>query len=76
MHTLHRWLTKYLFSTKNALFSSQELQLVPGSSTINDWVKSDIPQYETYYIFDTKNPDEFCVGDIPIVEEVGPFVYR
>ncbi|XP_065884789.1 lysosome membrane protein 2-like isoform X2 [Dysidea avara] len=57
-------------------FVEKELQLVPGSSTINDWVKSDIPQYETYYIFDTKNPDEFCVGDIPIVEEVGPFVYR
>jgi len=57
-------------------YDCQDLQLVPGSSTLDDWLKPDVPQYETYYIFHTQNPDEFIDGEVPVVEEVGPFVYR
>jgi len=39
-------------------------------------VESDVPQYETYYIFNAENPDEFIDGEVPVVKEVGPFVYR
>ena len=55
---------------------TQDLQLVPGSSTLDDWVKPDVSQYETYYIFHTQNSDGFTAGEVPVVEEVGPFVYR
>jgi len=39
-------------------------------------VKPDVSQYETYYIFHTQNSDGFTAGEVPVVEEVGPFVYR
>jgi len=58
------------------MYFQQELQLVPGSSTVDHWVNPDVPMYETYYIFHTQNPDGFAAGDVPVVEEIGPFVYR
>ena len=57
-------------------YDCQDLQLVPGSSTLDDWVKPEVSQYETYYIFHTQNADGFTAGEVPVVEEVGPFVYR
>jgi len=54
----------------------QELQLVPDSATLDDWTIPDVPIYDTYYIFNTQNPDDFSAGDVPIVKEIGPFIYR
>ena len=43
---------------------------------MDDWADSDVPTYITIHIFDNLNPDEFSEGAVPVVSEVGPFVYR
>jgi len=53
------------------------LQLVSDSRTLDDWKDAnDVPFYQYYYIFDTQNPNQYIMGDVPVVKAVGPFAYR
>ncbi|XP_065883764.1 lysosome membrane protein 2-like [Dysidea avara] len=60
------------------LFVKKDLQLVPGSETLDDWLTpADAGQiYDIFYVFDTQNPDEYAAGEVPVVKEVGPFAYK
>lgn len=40
------------------------------------WVEPKVPIYMNFYLYDLKNPAEFQDGAKPVIEEIGPFVYR
>ena len=55
----------------------QELELVPDSSTLDEWqTTDDSPLHKIYYLFDTQNPFIYISGGIPVVRDIGPFAYR
>lgn len=39
-------------------------------------VNPPVPVYMDFYFFTVKNPDEVSNGSKPILEEVGPYVYK
>uniref|UniRef100_A0A8C3X327 Scavenger receptor class B member 2 n=1 Tax=Catagonus wagneri TaxID=51154 RepID=A0A8C3X327_9CETA len=47
-----------------------------GSETFNSWKKPPLPVYTQFYFFNVTNPEEILSGEIPRVEEVGPYTYR
>lgn len=58
-------------------FMQQELTLKPGSEFYQIWKELPIPIYQKIYLFNVTNPEEFSRnGSKPIVEELGPYVFR
>jgi hypothetical protein len=49
---------------------------VPETDIYNQWLNPSVDVYLAFNIFNLKNPAEVMNGARPIVEEVGPFVYR
>uniref|UniRef100_A0A8D2ADE3 Scavenger receptor class B member 2 n=1 Tax=Sus scrofa TaxID=9823 RepID=A0A8D2ADE3_PIG len=47
-----------------------------GSETFDSWKKPPLPVYIQFYFFNVTNPEEILSGEIPRVEEVGPYTYR
>lgn len=56
---------------------SQEIVLRPASRTFKWWKQPPINPLMKVYIYNVTNADEFLIdGAKPIVEELGPYVYR
>ncbi|XP_010981415.3 lysosome membrane protein 2 [Camelus dromedarius] len=47
-----------------------------GSETFDSWRKPPLPVYSQFYFFNVTNPEEILRGEIPRLEEVGPYTYR
>lgn len=52
------------------------MKLVPGSELYDQWVNPPIEVNINFYLFSIKNGQDFEKGATPIVEEIGPIVYR
>ncbi|KAL7635797.1 UNVERIFIED_CONTAM: hypothetical protein RMT77_013614 [Armadillidium vulgare] len=59
----------------NAVLHSK-YQVTPGSEVENIWKNTPLPMYMRVYPFNLTNPDEFLKGEIPVLNEIGPYVYR
>ncbi|MFX0135241.1 MAG: hypothetical protein ACFFDN_16475, partial [Candidatus Hodarchaeota archaeon] len=50
------------------------------SSAFDEWITNDYEDapemYETFYLWNLTNPNEYIAGDKPVFEEIGPFVFR
>lgn len=57
-------------------FSSQNMVLRNGTEVFDSWEKPPLPVYTQFYFFNVTNPEEILRGEIPILEEVGPYTYR
>jgi len=58
------------------LLSLQSVIIADGSEQYKRFVKLPQPLNFKVYIFNVTNPDRIQQGAIPIVEEIGPYVYR
>ncbi|KAF6372432.1 scavenger receptor class B member 2 [Rhinolophus ferrumequinum] len=47
-----------------------------GSETFDSWKQPPLPVYTQFYFFNVTNPEEILRGEIPRLEEVGPYTYR
>lgn len=47
-----------------------------GSETFASWKQPPLPVYSQFYFFNVTNPEEILRGEIPRLEEVGPYTYR
>ncbi|CAK6450059.1 unnamed protein product [Pipistrellus nathusii] len=47
-----------------------------GSETFDSWKQPPLPVYSQFYFFNVTNPEEILGGEIPRLEEVGPYTYR
>ncbi|GJQ88462.1 hypothetical protein Trydic_g14736, partial [Trypoxylus dichotomus] len=55
----------------------RNVRLVDGTEQYKRWQDLPITVYYTVYMFNVTNPDEVMYENaIPIVNEVGPYVYR
>eukprot|EP00092_Neocalanus_flemingeri_P072462 GFUD01089209.1.p1 GENE.GFUD01089209.1~~GFUD01089209.1.p1 ORF type:complete len:607 (+),score=119.83 GFUD01089209.1:142-1962(+) len=54
----------------------KSLALSPGSDRLASWLLPPVEAHLTAYAFNLTNPDEVLKGGKPVVQEVGPFVYR
>lgn len=52
------------------------MALKPDSDRFNSWLKPPVQPHLTGYAFHVTNPDDVVAGKKPILEEVGPFVYK
>uniref|UniRef100_A0A8C8RSC5 Scavenger receptor class B member 2 n=1 Tax=Pelusios castaneus TaxID=367368 RepID=A0A8C8RSC5_9SAUR len=54
----------------------QETVLKNGTETFELWEDPPPPVYMQFYFFNVTNPIEVVHGDMPFVEEIGPYTYR
>uniref|UniRef100_A0A8C6QPV0 Scavenger receptor class B, member 2 n=1 Tax=Nannospalax galili TaxID=1026970 RepID=A0A8C6QPV0_NANGA len=47
-----------------------------GTEIFDSWEKPPLPVYTQFYFFNVTNPEEILSGEIPRLEEVGPYTYR
>ncbi|MFX0017266.1 MAG: hypothetical protein ACFFBT_07600 [Promethearchaeota archaeon] len=52
----------------------------PNDPGYNEWISNDypdaIPEYRKFYMWNLSNPAQFLTGNRPILEEIGPYVFR
>uniref|UniRef100_I3MDR5 Scavenger receptor class B member 2 n=1 Tax=Ictidomys tridecemlineatus TaxID=43179 RepID=I3MDR5_ICTTR len=46
-----------------------------GTEIFDSWEKPPLPVYTQFYFFNVTNPEEILRGEIPRLEEVGPYTY-
>lgn len=55
----------------------QKMALLPSNPSYPLWRDLDLPMYQKFYFFNVTNPQQVeKEGAKPILQEVGPFVYR
>ncbi|XP_007519880.1 lysosome membrane protein 2 [Erinaceus europaeus] len=54
----------------------KDIVLKNGTETFDSWMKPPLPVYSQFYFFNVTNPEEILKGEIPRLEEVGPYTYR
>lgn len=54
----------------------KNMVLQNGTKVFDSWEKPPLPVYMQFYFFNVTNPEEILQGEIPRVEEVGPYTYR
>lgn len=70
--TITMWFTEFYM-----LQILQFLTITQGSSSYNMWLNPPVKPYVSIYPFNYTNIDEVLkYGHVPIVQELGPFVYR
>ena len=53
------------------------MQLKADSLVYKEWIKSSVPIYMKYFVFNVTNPNEVMEGlEIPNVTHIGPYSYR
>lgn len=61
----------------NGYIFLQELALTKSSKSNGLWEVTPIPMFIEFYLFNWTNPGDLKKPGVkPIVEEIGPFVYR
>ena len=54
----------------------QTMALSPGSERLQSWLNPPVQAHLTAYSFHVTNPEAVMRGKKPILQEVGPFVYK
>lgn len=54
----------------------KNMVLQNGTKVFDSWEKPPLPVYIQFYFFNVTNPEEILQGEIPLLEEVGPYTYR
>ena len=54
----------------------QNAILVKGTDAYERWRKTPVALFFNVYLFNVTNPDEVQNGANPVVQEVGPYVYK
>lgn len=54
----------------------KNMVLQNGTKVFDSWEKPPVPVYIQFYFFNVTNPEEILQGEIPRLEEVGPYTYR
>ncbi|XP_046467566.1 sensory neuron membrane protein 2 isoform X1 [Neodiprion pinetum] len=54
----------------------ESVKLVEGSDAFERWQNVPVPVLYKIYFFNVSNPDDVQNGSQPIVEEIGPYVYK
>lgn len=53
------------------------MKLSPGPSLVrNIYLEVPFPMKQNIYLFNVTNPDEAANGGVPIVQEIGPYVFE
>ena len=52
------------------------MALIDGSERYESWLRPPVQPHLEGYAFNVKNPQAVLAGKKPILEEVGPFVYK
>lgn len=47
-----------------------------GTDQFERWVELPQPMHFMSYVFNLTNPDEVLKGEKPIVQEIGPYIYK
>lgn len=70
--------TEEVISNYNCLFHSfvQGLMLKPGSEIRKLWTKVPFPVDFKIYVFNVTNPDAVMRGQIPHVQQIGPYMFE
>ena len=55
---------------------TQNVVIREGTDQFERWLKLPQPMHFRSYLFNITNPEEVKQGAAPIVEEIGPYVYR
>ncbi|MFX0180497.1 MAG: hypothetical protein ACFE78_09910 [Candidatus Hodarchaeota archaeon] len=60
---------------------AQEVKIPgPNDPGYDEWISNDysdaIPEYRKFYMWNLSNPAQFLMGKKPILEEIGPYVFR
>ncbi|ELK37104.1 Lysosome membrane protein 2 [Myotis davidii] len=58
------------------LSTALNIVLRNGSEAFDSWKQPPVPVYIQFYFFNVTNPEEILGGEIPRLEEVGPYTYR
>lgn len=58
------------------LFLLQNARLVAETEQYERWENLPFPLQFKVYVFNVSNPEEILSGATPIVQEIGPFVYK
>ncbi len=54
----------------------KELALTQDTHMLRLWSDPPLTPKLKIFIFNVTNPDEILAGKVPVVEELGPYVYR
>lgn len=54
----------------------KDIRLLPGSSTRDMYLNIPFPLTFNVYLFNITNPEEVQKGEMPILHEVGPYVFE
>ena len=54
----------------------KSMALIEGERTYESWLRPPVTAHMNAYAFNVKNPEAVMAGKKPILEEVGPFVYK
>jgi len=54
----------------------QTMALAPDSDRLHSWLVPPVQAHLTGYGFHVTNPEEVIKGEKPVLEEVGPFIYK
>ena len=52
------------------------MALSPGSDRLQSWLVPPVQAHLTGYAFNVTNPEEVQRGGKPVLQEVGPFIYK
>ncbi|XP_072040615.1 scavenger receptor class B member 1-like isoform X2 [Amphiura filiformis] len=58
-----------------ASYHDQDVALVPGTTAYDGFEEMAVPMRMQYWVWDILNPDDFLMGDKPIMEQKGPYTY-
>ncbi|CAL8070699.1 unnamed protein product [Calicophoron daubneyi] len=65
-----------LFDNLFAKLVAKNLPLIPGSASLDSWLKPSVPVYFTVRLFNLTNKEELLNGQKPNFTVIGPYVYR
>lgn len=54
----------------------QQIEIKEGSQSYDIWKDTPVPLSIKFYLYNLTNPDEFAKGAVPVVDELGPYVYK
>ena len=52
------------------------MSLSPASARLAAWLVPPVDAHLTVFAFNLTNPDQVLQGEKPVLQEVGPFIYR
>ena len=71
-----QWLLTWSSTVESKAPKPKTMALSPGSEALQSWLDPPVETSVKFYLFHVTNPVAVTRGSKPILEEVGPFVYK